>query len=104
MNPFWTQVVIHTTLKGKKNNGATTKYSNYELIKGMRELKSNLGRLAKDVVLIVMGIFSAAFGFKGLLMAEPPVFHCSFRHLPLGRFISCSSVSTFLLSYSVITL
>jgi uncharacterized membrane-anchored protein YitT (DUF2179 family) len=111
MNPFWTQVVIHTTLKGKKKNGATTKYSNYELIKGMRELKSNLGRLAKDVVLIVMGIFSAAFGFKGFLLTNHfidggatgiSLLISALTSWPLYILLICINIPFIILGYNII--
>lgn len=63
--------MIRTTLRSKnikpdKENG----YTSFELAKGMRELKLNTGRFFKDFFLIVVGIFSAAFGFKGFLLTN----------------------------------
>lgn len=71
MNPFWTQVIIQSTLdkKGKKNN-ARNKPSKYEQAKAYREFMISTKRLVKDVVLISIGIFSASFGFKGFLLTN----------------------------------
>ncbi|MFM7851370.1 MAG: YitT family protein, partial [Flammeovirgaceae bacterium] len=46
------------------------RYSNFELAKGWKELKIILIRLIKDFILITLGIFSAAFGFKGFLLTN----------------------------------
>ena len=68
MNPFWTQLVIKTVLK-KKSEGST-KHSEREIYNGLRELKIEAKRYAKDFILITLGIFSAAFGFKGFLLTN----------------------------------
>lgn len=71
MNPFWTQVVIQTTLRhkpGKKEN--KNRFSDFELAKGYRELLIMAKRHVKDFILITVGIFSAAFGFKGFLLTN----------------------------------
>jgi uncharacterized membrane-anchored protein YitT (DUF2179 family) len=71
MNPFLTNIVIQTTLKKKKGAaGKEEKYSSFELAKGLRELKLTIIRHIKDVILITLGIFSAAFGFKGFLLTN----------------------------------
>lgn len=71
MNPFWSNIIIKTTLQQKqKDREAKRKFSNYQLAKGLREFKINLIRLTKDFILITLGIFSASFGFKGFLMAN----------------------------------
>jgi uncharacterized membrane-anchored protein YitT (DUF2179 family) len=71
MNPFWTEIIIRTTLSKKisKTKGKET-YSEYELAKGHREFIINLKRHIKDLLLITAGIFSAAFGFKGFLLTN----------------------------------
>ncbi|MBI3521418.1 MAG: YitT family protein [Bacteroidetes bacterium] len=69
MNPFLTQVVIQTVLNHKNKNKDKTKvYSNFKMAKGLRELKIISFRLAKDAVLILLGIFSAAFGLESFLL------------------------------------
>ncbi|MBK7150061.1 MAG: YitT family protein [Bacteroidetes bacterium] len=70
MNPLWTQIIIKTTLRQKKNAGRDKDYSNYRLAKGYREFVIMLKRHVKDVLLITAGIFSAAFGFKGFLLTN----------------------------------
>jgi uncharacterized membrane-anchored protein YitT (DUF2179 family) len=71
MNPFWTQVIIQTTLqKSSKKTKDKKVYSNYQLAKGYREFVITLKRNIKDFLLITIGIFSASFGFKGFLLTN----------------------------------
>ena len=71
MNPFWTQIIIQTTLKQKQDKGQKDKkYSDYELAKGLREFKISIIHHIQDLALITLGIFSAAFGFKGFLLTN----------------------------------
>jgi len=71
MNPFWTQIITQTTLKHKQK-GASSKsvYSAFVLAKGYKAFLIMTKRLAKDFVLISIGIFSASFGFKGFLLTN----------------------------------
>ncbi|MFM2306981.1 MAG: hypothetical protein RLZZ367_1650 [Bacteroidota bacterium] len=69
MNPFLAQVVTQTVLRKRRNKpGAKSRYSDFELAKGYRELQINVVRLLKDVILISMGIASAAFGLESFLV------------------------------------
>jgi len=71
MNPFWTRIIVRTTLRQKRNKSkATEAYSPYMLAKGHREFIISLKRHFKDAILITTGIFSAAFGFKGFLLTN----------------------------------
>jgi uncharacterized membrane-anchored protein YitT (DUF2179 family) len=71
MNPIWNTIIINTTLKNKEKKKDSTKlYSNYVIAKAYRIFKINTIRGIKDVLLIVLGIFSAAFGFKGFLLTN----------------------------------
>ncbi len=71
MNPFWTNLVIRTTLKQKQKNAAKKDtFTNYELAKGYREFLITARNLVKDFFLITIGIFAAAFGFKGFLLTN----------------------------------
>ncbi len=70
MNPFWSQVIIQTTLRHKRKLNGQTRYSDFELAKGHREFIIGLKRHVKDFILISAGIFSAAFGFKGFLLTN----------------------------------
>ncbi len=66
MNPFWTKHIIHSTLKNMKEIAI----SNNTTDKEIRNKKVYIKRLVKDFILIVTGIFSAAFGFKGFLLTN----------------------------------
>lgn len=68
MNPFWTQLVVKTVLKHKPHG--KKKHSDREIYNGFRELKIEIKRYTKDFILIILGIFSAAFGFKGFLLTN----------------------------------
>lgn len=69
MNPFWTQLVINTVLRPKKKNLAVAKdFSPFVIAKGFRELKINAIALVKDIVLMTMGVFSAALGLESFLL------------------------------------
>ncbi len=70
MNPFWTNIVIQSALKQKTGKKPAKKPSDYVLAKAFRELKITVVRNIKDVILITLGIFSAAFGFKGFLLTN----------------------------------
>lgn len=70
MNPFWTNIVIQSALKQKTGKQPAKKPSDYVLAKAFRELKITVVRNIKDVILITLGIFSAAFGFKGFLLTN----------------------------------
>ena len=71
MNPIWNTIIINTTLKNKEQKKDSTKsYSNYVIAKAYRILKINTIRGIKDLLLITLGIFSAAFGFKGFLLTN----------------------------------
>lgn len=71
MNPFWTQVIIQTTLEQKKKKAPNDiPYSAYQFAKAYREFVVSVKRYIKDFFLISIGIFSAAFGFKGFLLTN----------------------------------
>lgn len=69
MNPFWSQLVINTVLRHKKKNLTVEKdFSPFVIAKGFRELRINTLATIKDMVLIVMGVFSAALGLESFLL------------------------------------
>lgn len=70
MNPFWTTIILRTTLRKRALSDGATSFSRYALAKGYRELGLFVRRATKDILLIVAGIFSAAFGFKGFLLTN----------------------------------
>lgn len=60
------KILIQTTLNRKWSD--TNALSDFALAKAYRELKVSVKGYAKDVFLITLGIFCAAFGFKGFLL------------------------------------
>ncbi|REJ82470.1 MAG: YitT family protein [Bacteroidetes bacterium] len=70
MNRFWTKLVIKSILKKTSRHSGEDEdgYSSYELAKGYIQLRKNLVNTFKDIVLIALGITSAAFGLKGFLL------------------------------------
>ncbi len=69
MNSVWKKIVIETTLH-KKGRQDQDSYSDFALAKGMREFRITVLEHIKDLVLITIGIFCAAFGFKGFLLTN----------------------------------
>ncbi|MEJ8842629.1 YitT family protein [Lacibacter sp. H375] len=69
MNKILKRIVISTTLRKKQKEGGQD-FSKFQLASGYRELKINTFRQMKDAMLIIAGIFSAAFGFKGFLLTN----------------------------------
>lgn len=71
MNPIWTQIITQTTLKQKQKKGTPKRdFSSFELAKGYRDFWIIIRGLAKDFLLITLGVFSASFGFKGFLLTN----------------------------------
>ncbi|HYV93937.1 MAG TPA: YitT family protein [Chitinophagales bacterium] len=69
MNPYWRQIIIQTVLHDKKKaQEKKHDFSGYELAKGFRVFRITVYRLLKDVVLISLGIASAAFGLESFLI------------------------------------
>lgn len=69
MHSFIRKLIVNTVLRYKKDHHAPS-YSPYMMAKGLREVKINALRGLKDFLLITLGIFSAAFGFKGFLLSN----------------------------------
>ncbi len=69
MNKLLKRIIISTTLSHKQLEEGI-EFSNFQLASGFRELKMNIIRLTKDALLVIAGIFSAAFGFKGFLLTN----------------------------------
>jgi uncharacterized membrane-anchored protein YitT (DUF2179 family) len=68
MNVFLRKIVLRTRLSYRKK--AKEGLSDFLLAKAYRELKVLAKRYFKDLILITLGIFSAAFGFKGFLLSN----------------------------------
>ena len=69
MNSFLKKIIIQTVLQQKKKTaGESIDYSSYEFAKAFREFKISTLAFCRDVLLISVGIASAAFGLKGFLI------------------------------------
>jgi uncharacterized membrane-anchored protein YitT (DUF2179 family) len=113
MNPFWTQIIIQTTLKHKRDQAdKDKKYSDYELAKGLREFRISVVRHIQDFALITLGIFSAAFGFKGFLLTNRfidggatgiSLLISVLSSIPLWVLIICINIPFIILAYNTIS-
>lgn len=70
MKNFLKKIVIRSTFKKAVKIEKSKELSDYVLAKGYRSLKINIKRAIKDFFLITLGIFLAAFGFKGFLLTN----------------------------------
>lgn len=69
MNPIFFYLIFQVILRRKPKASQQT-FSPFLLAKSYKELKVITKRSLKDVILIVAGIFSAAFGLKGFLLTN----------------------------------
>lgn len=70
MNPFWTKVIIQSTLRHRKKTGNAPGFSNYELAKAYRQFLIDTKHHVKSFFLIGIGVLLASFGFKGFLLTN----------------------------------
>ncbi len=86
-------------------------YSAKDLAKGHRELVINLKRHGRDFFLIITGIFSASFGFKGFLLTNNfidggatgiSLLLFALTKIPLYILIICVNIPFVFLAYTVI--
>src|SRR6187455_2647536 len=68
MNPFFQKIIIDSVLRNKKPLSEKPDYSPYEFAKAYREFKISAAALLRDIIFILLGIFSATFGLKGFLI------------------------------------
>lgn len=111
MNPFMHQVIVQTILR-HKSKGAPTDYSAYRVAKGFRELRILLRRLVKDIILITLGIGSAAFGLESFLLPNQfidggvtgiSLLAAEVTHLPLHFLLPLINIPFVILAYHVIS-
>ncbi|MBT3919788.1 MAG: hypothetical protein HOF24_05315, partial [Flavobacteriaceae bacterium] len=71
MKPFLANIIIRTSLKFKdKKKYPKEKLTEYILAKEYQQFVISLKRNFKNLTLIIIGIFSASFGFKGFLLTN----------------------------------
>ncbi len=111
MNPLWSKIIIQTTLRHKKREPETKTYSKYQLAKGSRDLKITAFRTTRDMVLIIAGVFSASFGFKGFLLTNKfidggatgiSLLIAALTNIPLYQIIVAVNIPFILMGYKII--
>ncbi|GAL76511.1 probable membrane protein [Nonlabens ulvanivorans] len=71
MNPFLANLIVQSTKNFRdKKNYPKGKPSEYKLAKKYHDFIVSLKRNFKNFILIIIGIFSASFGFKGFLLTN----------------------------------
>ncbi len=113
MNTLLSELIIKTILRPKRKGRQKKEehYSSFALAKGFREFKITAFRYVKDFILITVGIFSAAFGFKGFLLTNHfidggatgiSLLVSALTPVPLSILIVCINVPFIILGYHVI--
>lgn len=68
MIPAFQRIIIDTAQKQARKNNPKRPPSRYQIARNFKKFQVELWNLIKDVVLIVLGIFAAAFGLEGFLL------------------------------------
>ncbi len=69
INDIYRKIIIQYISYGKPKKKASA-YSAYEIAKGSKELRKSIWHSIKNAMLIIAGIFSAAFGLKSFLLPD----------------------------------
>lgn len=105
MNALWRKMLMRT-LPRRAGRGSA-----YMLARAHRRLRVTLRHTVKDALLIVVGIFSAAFGFKGFLLTNHfidggatgiSLLLSHISGLPLGLFILLVNIPFIILAHNII--
>ena len=67
MNPLFKRIIIRYISEGRPKK-RSSEYSAYEIAKGRKQLGKNILRSIRNALLIIAGIFSAAFGLESFLL------------------------------------
>lgn len=106
MTPHWTNIIVRSVLKHKQRPGS------YKEAKEFRGFVISLKRYIKDFFLITLGIFSAAFGFKGFLLTNHfidggatgiSLLISALTTVPLYILIVCINIPFIILGYTVMS-
>ncbi|MGE0638348.1 MAG: YitT family protein [Bacteroidia bacterium] len=113
MNTILAKIVADTILQKKKQNiGKDNAYSQFELAKGLRELRINVVNFFRDIFLITAGIFSAGFGLESFLIPNHfidggatgiALLLAGIFDLPLPLLLLLINIPFIVLAYSVIS-
>lgn len=110
MNPFLTQIIVNSIQKNDGKNSKFQKPSPYQMAKGYKSFLINVKATVRDFFLIGIGVFSAAFGFKGFLLtnhfidggaAGISLLISALTNIPLAVLIVCVNIPFVLLGYKI---
>lgn len=109
MNPFWQSIIIQI-VTGFKRKDSEKLFSRYRIAKMYREWRITWKSRFKSVILITIGIFLAAFGFKGFLLTNDfidggstgiSLLLSATTKLPLQYFLVIVNIPFIVLAYKV---
>lgn len=110
MNPFLTQIIVNSIQKNDGKNSKFQKPSPYQMAKGYKSFLINVKATVRDFFLIGIGVFSAAFGFKGFLLTNHfidggatgiSLLISALTNIPLAVLIVCVNIPFVLLGYKI---
>ncbi len=67
MNTLYKRIVVSYISSGKRKK-KLSEYSSYEIAKAQKQLRKNILRTIRNILLVIAGIFSAAFGLESFLL------------------------------------
>lgn len=68
MNPFFSKILVDIARKRLKSKTPSTPISNRQIVPLVKSLKVEISHTIKEIIFIVIGVFSAGFGLKGFLL------------------------------------
>jgi uncharacterized membrane-anchored protein YitT (DUF2179 family) len=111
MNSILQKIVISVILEPRNSLKQKNKvYTRYELAYGLKKLIQTTKRLIKELLLISIGVFSAAFGFKGFLLTNHfidggatgiSLLLSAITHIPLSILIIAINIPFVILGYKI---
>jgi uncharacterized membrane-anchored protein YitT (DUF2179 family) len=112
MNSLLTQFLKKSAENFQKKNGSEIpSFSSYRIAKTYRNLILTIKSNTKDTLLIILGIFSASFGFKGFLLSNHfidggatgiSLLISAITSLPLYLLIICVNIPFIILAYNIL--
>ena len=110
MNILLKRIVYQTILHEKGKSGEPEGFSDYVYAKSYKKLKKSADRSIRNFILIIIGIFSASFGFKGFLLTNHfidggvtgiSLLITAISSVPLSILIVCINLPFILLGYKI---
>ncbi|MEP7263621.1 MAG: YitT family protein, partial [Bacteroidota bacterium] len=110
MNPFWTQLIIHT-VKRRQHIKQGAEPSRYVIAKGLWEFRVNAIHFIRDVFLLICGVSAAAFGLESFLLPNNfidggatgiSLLLAELTSLPLSLFLIVVNIPFIFLGYKLV--